>query len=155
VGGGFTELGSYPLLPIVKLLGHNYRELSFIKFDGANGVDIYAKAQFKFDGAIAAAKTGIGVKSEGQLLISGTSGYILVRSPWWLTKGFEVCYENANDTERFSAPFPGYGTRFEVADFIRNISEPEMRNYKLSRGDSIALAGIMEEFLRERYEQKL
>lgn len=150
VGGSFTELASYPLLPIVKLLGQEYNHISFRKFDNKDGVDIYAKAYFQFDNAIATVKTGIGVKSEGQLLISGTKGYILVKSPWWLIKTFEVCYENPNDNESFSAPFPGFGMRFEVADFIRNINEPDMRNYKLSRGDSVAMAEIMERFLRER-----
>jgi glycerol-3-phosphate cytidylyltransferase len=149
VGGSFTELASYPLLPIVKLLGHDYKQLTFERFDDEDGVDIYAKARFRFDHAIATVKTGIGVKSEGQLLISGAAGYILVKSPWWLIKGFDVCYENPDDNESFSAPFPGYGMRFEVADFIRNINEPDMRNYKLSRGDSIAMAAILEAFLRE------
>lgn len=150
VGGSFTELGSYPILPIVKLLGSDYRQVTFEKFEDENGVDIYAKAHFRFDDAIATVKTGIGVKSEGQLLISGTLGYILVKSPWWLTKEFEVCYEDSADNESFSAPFPGYGMRFEVADFIRNINQSDMRNYKLSRGDSIAMAGVMEKFLLER-----
>ncbi len=150
VGGSFTELASYPLLPIIKLLGNDYKQLSFEKFDGKNGVDIYAKAHFQFDHAIATAKTGIGVKSEGQLLITGTLGYILVKSPWWLIKGFEVCYENPNDNESFFAPFPGYGMRFEIADFIKNIGEPDMRNYKLTCADSIAMAAVIEKFLCER-----
>lgn len=151
VGGSFTELASYPLLPIFKLLGYDYKQLSFETFDGKNGVDIYAKAHFRFADAIATAKTGIGVKSEGQLLISGTLGYILIKSPWWLIKGFEVCYENPADNESFSAHFPGYGMRFEVADFVRNINEPNMRNYKLTRGDSIAMAEVIEKFLLERF----
>ncbi|MDR3299582.1 MAG: Gfo/Idh/MocA family oxidoreductase [Candidatus Accumulibacter sp.] len=150
VGGSFTELASYPLLPIIKLLGSDYNNLEFKYFNDDNGVDIYAKAYFKYKDAMAAAKTGIGVKSEGQLLVSGTKGYILIKSPWWLIGGFEVCYENPELNEIVSAPFPGFGMRFEVADFTRNISEPEMRNYKLSSGDSIALAEIIEEFLRKR-----
>lgn len=96
-GGAFTELASYSLLPIVKLLGTNYNELHFDFIKNKNGIDTYSKAYFKYDCSIATAKTGIGVKSEGQLLISGTNGYILVKSPWWLMKGFEVCYENPND----------------------------------------------------------
>jgi len=147
VGGSFTELASYPLLPIIKLLGQDYKELSFERFNDENGIDIYAKAYLKYENAIATAKTGIGVKSERQLLISGTNGYILVKSPWWLLREFEVCYENPNDNETYSVPFPGYGMRFEVADFVRNINEPDMRNYKLSRGNSVALAGVMERFL--------
>lgn len=150
VGGSFTESASNSLLPIIKLLGKDYTSLHFDYFTNDNNVDVYAKAYFKYNGAIATAKTGIGVKSEGQLLISGTKGYILVKSPWWLTKAFEVCYENPDDNEHFSAPFPGYGMRFELADFIGNIRKPGLRNYKLSRNDSIALANIMESFLQMR-----
>ncbi|MDL2217828.1 Gfo/Idh/MocA family oxidoreductase [Christensenellaceae bacterium OttesenSCG-928-M15] len=150
VGGSFTELASYPLLPIIKLLGQQYDELYFDELNTNHGVDIYAKAYLKYGSALATAKTGIGVKSEGQLLISGTKGYILVKSPWWLIKNFDVCYEDINENESFSAPFPGFGMRFEIADFIKNINEPEMRNYKLSRGDSTCIAGIMEKFMERR-----
>lgn len=150
VGGSFTELASYTLLPIVKLLGTKYDDLRFKSFRDENNVDIYTKAYFTYDDAIATAKTGIGVKSEGQLLISGTSGYVLVRSPWWLFKTYEVCYERSSNNESFSFPFPGYGMRFEAADFVRNINEPDMRNYKLSKKESIAMAAIMEKFLKSR-----
>ncbi|MDR1914109.1 MAG: Gfo/Idh/MocA family oxidoreductase [Clostridiales bacterium] len=155
IGGSFTELGSYALLPIIKLLGVDYSELRFDRFYSKNSVDAYAKSYLKYNEAIASAKTGIGVKSEGQLLISGSKGYILVKSPWWLIKSFEVCYENPNDNESFSASFPGYGMRFEIADFVRNINNPGMRDYKLSPEDSIAIAGIMEKFLDEGFQEPI
>jgi len=150
VGGSFTELASYSLLPIIKLLGSEFNDVRFEILKNKDGVDIYAKAYFDYDDVVATAKTGIGVKSEGQLIVSGTKGYILVKSPWWLTKAFEVCYENPENNESFSAPFPGYGMRFEIADFVKNINEPNMRNFKLTRGNSAALARIMERFLEER-----
>jgi len=155
VGGSFTELASYSLLPIIKLLGTEYQNLNFEFFKNKDGVDVYAKAFFNYGEAIACAKTGLGVKSEGQLIVSGTKGYILVKSPWWLTKAFEVCYENPENNESFSAPFPGFGMRFEVSDFVKNINEPNMRNFKLTRGNSIAMAGIMERFLEGRKEFNL
>jgi glycerol-3-phosphate cytidylyltransferase len=148
VGGSFTELASYALLPVVKLFGRDYREIRFESFAAESGCDIYTKAQLRYDKSIATVKTGIGVKSEGQLLISGTKGYILVKSPWWLLKSFEVCYEIPEENESFSAPFPGFGLRFELADFVRNISDPAGRNFKFSKGDSICVAGILEKFLR-------
>jgi len=148
VGGSFTELASHSLLPIVKLLGYDYNELDFDCYNAKNGCDIYTKARFKYNNAIATAKTGLGIKSEGQLLISGTRGYILVKSPWWILKSFEVCYENPQDNETFSAPFPGYGLRYELADFIRNISDPTHQNYKFSQEDSIFMATVMEKFLK-------
>ena len=148
VGGSFTELASYSLLPIAKILGHDYIDLEFNSFKSPNGTDTYTKALFKYKDAIATAKTGIGVKSEGQLLISGTNGYILVKSPWWLIKSFEVCYENPDDNETFSAPFPGYGLRFELADFVRNITDPTHQNYKFSKEDSIFMSGVIEAFMK-------
>ena len=147
VGGSFTELASYSLLPVAKLLGHDYNELEFDSYTAPNGCDIYTKARFRYAHGIATAKTGIGVKSEGQLLISGTKGYILVKSPWWLLKSFEVCYEIPEDNETFSAPFPGFGLRFELADFVRNITEPSHQNFKFSRQDSIFMSRVIGNFL--------
>ena len=149
VGGSFTELASYSLLPIAKLLGHDCKEIEFESFPAPNGRDLYAKARFKYENAVATAKTGIGVKSEGQLLISGTNGYILVKSPWWLLKSFEVCYENPEENESFSAPFPGFGLRFELADFVRNITDPTHQNFKFSKGDSIFMSRVIEKFLKQ------
>ena len=150
VGGSFTELASYPLLPIIKLMGCDYNEIEFDYFTNEAGIDTYAKARFRYDKGIATAKTGIGVKSEGQLLISGERGYIIVQSPWWLLKSFEVCYENPADNETFSAPFLGYGLRYELADFAMRIAEPSWNNFKMKPDESIAMARIMECFLNKR-----
>ena len=151
-GGSFTELGTYPLLPIIKLLGANYKALNFASFNDNNGLDTYTKAYFTYENAVATAKTGIGVKSEGQLLISGTQGYILVASPWWLTKSFEVCFENPGDNEHFSAQFTGYGLRYEIADFVRCVTDGRYVSHKFTPADSIAMAGVVERFLAERKE---
>lgn len=148
--GSFTELGSTTLMPIVKLLGRAYDDIRFTFFTDSHNVDLYTKAYFQYPCAIATSKTGIDVKSEGQLLISGAKGYILVKSPWWLTKTFEVCYEDPSENEHFSAPFLGYGTRYVLADFVRNIRMPDRSVYALSSKDSIALAGIMEKFLEAK-----
>lgn len=150
VGGSFTELASYSMLPVIKILGTEYRELHFEFFNDKNGIDIYAKAHFKYDGAVACAKTGIGVKSEGQLLISGSEGYILAKSPWWLIRTFEICRENTNENETFSVPFAGFGLRYEIADFVRNISAPHAKSCMLTRSESIAMAGVIERFLKAR-----
>jgi hypothetical protein len=66
----------------------------------------------------------------------------------WLLKSFEVCYEHPEENETFSAPFPGFGLRFELADFVRNITSPTHQNYKFSQEDSIFMGGVMERFLR-------
>ncbi len=149
-GGSFTELATYPLLPIIKLLGHDYTDLRFESILSEQGLDLYSKAFFTYPGGMATAKCGLGVKSEGQLLISGTDGYILVESPWWLTQSFEICYENRRNNERHFAKWDGFGLRYEIAEFARAVKNGQTDSFKLSAEDSIAMAGVMEQFLARR-----
>lgn len=149
-GGSFTELATYPLLPIVKLLGPNYSTLHFESLVDKQGLDLYTKAFFTYPKAMATAKVGLGVKSEGELIISGTEGYILVESPWWLTQSFELRYEDFKMNEKRFAKWDGYGLRYELADFVRAVQGGNTDSYKLCAEDSIAMAGMMELFLAQR-----
>ena len=150
-GGSFSELASYPLLAVIKLLGKEYQELKFESFNGSSGVDIYTKAFFKYKDSLATVKVGLGVKSEGQLIISGTDGYIIVDAPWWKTQSFEVRYEDINRNEKFFVKFRGEGLRYEVNEFAAMINNIDDRKvFKLTAGESIAIAGIMEKFFNER-----
>lgn len=153
-GGSFTELGSYCLLPILKLLGQDYKELRFETIQDQNGIDLYTKAHLRYSHGLATATCGLGVKSEGKLLISGTSGYIVVEPPWWKTSYFEVHHENPNDVERFSERFLGDGLRYEICDMLSMINGDTRKDFKLTRGDSETMAGIMEHFLKMREEDE-
>lgn len=149
-GGSFTELGSYTILPIIKILGKNYQELEFKSHRAANGLDIYTKAYFTYENALAAAKNGLGVKSEGQLIISGTRGYIIVDAPWWKTTSFEVRYEDSSLNEKYFSKFLKDGLRYEIGDFVSSINGFGEKHFKLTKGESIAMAGVMEKFLETR-----
>ena len=96
---------------------------------------------------MATSKSGVGVKSEGQLVIAGTKGYVLAPSPWWLTKYFEVRYEDPGKIDRYEVPFYGDGLRYEVKDFAVQINSGEPDNRKFGAKESIALAGVMERFM--------
>lgn len=146
-GGSFTELGSYVMLPIVKLLGNQYEDLRFDSIRGENGLDLFTKAYFKYPGGMGTATCGLGVKSEGRLVISGTLGYIVVEAPWWKTTYFEVHHEDPKDVEKYSERFMGDGLRYEISDFLSMINGSNKSEFKLTRGDSAALAGGMERFL--------
>lgn len=153
-GGAFLEFGSYTLLPIFKLLGCNYDSMQFESIPAENGVDLYTKIYFRYKNSLALSKTGIGVKSEGQLVIAGTKGYILAESPWWLTKSFVVRFEDPNKIERYSPKFLGDGLRYEIADFISKINGNEKMSHCLTQEESIAMAGVVEKFMEERRKNK-
>ncbi|GFI50163.1 glycerol-3-phosphate cytidylyltransferase [Lachnospiraceae bacterium] len=148
-GGSMTELGSYVILPVIKLFGKGYEEILFHSINGENALDLFTKISFKYPNGIATATCGLGVKSEGRLLISGTKGYIVAEAPWWKTSYFEVHYENLDSVEKFSDGFLGEGLRYEISDFLSTINGSSKSEFKLTRGESIAVAEIMEMFLKQ------
>lgn len=149
-GGGFTEFGSHTLLPILKLMGTDYEEVRFDSILAENGIDLYTKASFRYKNGFALSKSGVGVKSEGHLVVAGTKGYILAKSPWWLTQSFEVRYEDPNKVDKYFTKFLGQGLRYEISDFAYMISGHEGRSYKFTEEESIAMAGVMEKFMEQR-----
>lgn len=149
-GGSFTELASYCLLPILKIYGHDYESIHFETVCDECGIDIYTKAYLRYPNGLATVKCGLGVKSEGKLLISGTRGYITAEAPWWKTNYFEVCREDPNDVERFSERFLGDGLRYEISDLLSLINGDRKKDFKLTRGDSVVMAEIMEAFLKSQ-----
>ena len=154
-GGSFTEFGSYVLLPIFRLLGTGYQSFSSQSILAPNGVDNYTRLNFQYENAIAAAKTGLGVKTEGQLVISGTKGYILCESPWWLTRTFEVRYEDPNKREVYQYPYENSGLQYELETFIRRIQEKNaILEGGISQEESVAMAGVMEVFLEKSQKER-
>ena len=152
-GGSFTELGSYTILPVLKILGKDFKELEFKSHWAANGLDIYTKAYFTYENALATSKNGLGVKSEGQLIISGTRGYIIVEAPWWKTTSFEVRYEDRSQNEKYFSKFFKDGLRYEIGDFVSGINGFGDKHFKLTKGESITMAGIMEKFMETRHAE--
>lgn len=99
-GGSMYELGSYPLLPIIKLMGTHYENLNIYSRIN-NGVDMYTRGVFRYTHSTCSFKVGLGVKTEGNLVISGTKGYAYVPAPWWKTDYFEFRYEDQNKNKSF------------------------------------------------------
>ena len=151
-GGSFTELGSYCLLPMLRLFGTQYRDIRFEVINGENGLDLFTKASLAFPQGIATATCGLGVKSEGRLLVAGTKGYIVAEAPWWKTTRFEVHFENAQRIDRYEEPFSGDGLLYEIEAFRERITTAGPSGVSgggLSAEESTAMAEIMERFLEE------
>lgn len=153
-GGSLTELGSYAMLPILKLFGEDYEDIHFDVIRGENGLDLFTKVSLRYPNGIGTATCGLGVKSEGRLLISGTKGYLIAEAPWWKTSYFEVHFENPLEVEKYSERFLGDGLRYEISDFLSMINGRKSSEFKLTRSESVALADIMERFLRAEKREK-
>lgn len=144
-GGAMTEHAPLTLMAIIKLLGIDWNDISFhTKIE--NGVDIYTKGVVNYSHATSSFTLGIGVKTEGNLVISGTKGYIYVPAPWWLTDYFEVRYEDQTKNKKYFYSYDGEGLRYEIQEFLSMIVNNRRSCYKLRRRESVAIADIIEKY---------
>ena len=138
------ESACLPLVPIVKLLGTDYRDVTFYSKMG-DGVDIFTKAIFRYDKAVASFQMGLGAKLEGSMVISGTKGYAYVPAPWWRTDYFEIRYEDQNLNKKYFYPFDGEGLRYEIKHFVSSILQGTFQ--KLSRQELLMMTKVQERYL--------
>lgn len=146
-GGSFTELGSYVMLPAVKLFGTEYQNLRFDSIFNDAGIDLFTRSAMTFDRGMATLTCGLGVKSEGRLLISGTLGYLIAEAPWWLTDHFEAHFEDASIIKSYENEFLGDGLRYEIKDFLHAVQTGDPGYSGLTGEESVTMASIMETFL--------
>jgi glycerol-3-phosphate cytidylyltransferase len=144
-GGSFYEMGSYPLLPIIRLMGTQFVNVSFFS-KMQNGVDIYTQGVIQYPNGVCSFKLGLGVKTEGNLVISGTKGYAYVPSPWWLTDYYEFRFEDQNQNKKFFYKWDGAGLRYEIQEFVSCIFNHRLSTSRLRRRETIAMADIMQLF---------
>lgn len=145
-GGSMNENACFPLLPIFKFLGTDFKNINFYS-KMKNGVDIFTKAVFRYDHAVASFQVGLGVKSEGNLVISGTKGYAYVPAPWWRTDYFEIRFEDQNQNKKYFYPFAGEGLRYEIKEFASAILQGSYP--KLTRDEILKMAEVQEQYLQE------
>lgn len=144
----FTGWGSIALLPILKILGTNYKKLDYFTLDSQDMKDIYTKVNIEYGDALATLNVGIGVKSEGDLRISGTNGYIYVPSPWWKSEYFEVRFEDPKDNKPHYYNNEGEGLRMELVHFVRCANNKE-DNFYVEKEISIEIVKVMEGFIKK------
>ena len=144
-GGAMTEHAPLTLMAIIKLLGIEWKDLSF-HTKRQNGVDIYTKGVINYPHATSSFTLGIGVKTEGNLVISGIKGYVYVPTPWWLTSYFEVRYEDQTKNRKYFYSYDGEGLRYEIQEFLSMIVNDRRSSYKLRRRESVAIADIIGRF---------
>lgn len=144
-GGSIESLGAYPLLAIFKLLGHDYKDLSFI-IHKENGIDTMTRMNLVYEDAMASALVAINAKAEGDLVISGTKGYVYVPAPWWKTEYYELRYEDINMNTKHFYKFNGEGLRYEIVRFIRNIKENTSFDILLNDSDLLEESKVITKF---------
>lgn len=140
--------GPTAMLPIFQLLGTDYKSKQITSHLIAEQFDTFSKIAFVFPSAVASLKVGKGVKSEGELVISGTKGYVYVPAPWWKTDYFEVRYENPANNKRYFYQLDGEGIRYEIVSFLKCLKAGAIMSY-VKTDVSENFVRIIEDFYNE------
>ena len=135
------------LLPIFQIFGVDYKNknINSLLLENKSNFDLFTKIDFVYENAVASIKVANNVKSEGELIISGSDGYAYVPAPWWKTDYFELRFENLEDNQKYFYQLDGEGIRYELVAFAKSIELGKNNSYvdfEVSR----AICKIMEAF---------
>lgn len=146
--------GPTALLPVFHILGTDYKNTIIASFylDKDYHFDAFTKIDFIYDSAVASIKVGRGVKSEGELIVSGTKGYIYVPAPWWKTDYFEVRYEDQSQNKRYFYQLDGEGIRYELVAFMKAIKSGILPDY-ISKRVACQITKVIEDYYKGKVEE--
>lgn len=145
--------GPTGLLPIFQILGTDYKKKSIISQINPESTqsqfDLFTKIDFIYPHSTASMKVARGVKSEGELVISGTKGYVYVPAPWWKTDYFELRFENPANNKRYFYQLDGEGIRYELVAFSHSVQK-QKDDYTISKKVTNAISSIMDDYYSGR-----
>ena len=143
--------GPNAMLPIFQLLGTKYSQKCITSHieDESIMYDSFTKIAFVYPHAVASIKVGKGVKTEGELVISGTTGYIYVPAPWWKTDYFEIRREDPAQNKRYFYQLDGEGIRYELVLFLKAIQDGKNYSYIDDRV-SKAFVEVIEDYYNKK-----
>ena len=145
--GSLSAWGPNAMLPVFQILGTDYRskQIQSLIVDKERHYDAFTKISFVYSHAVASIKVGKGVKTEGELVVSGTMGYVYVPAPWWKTDYFEIRREDPTQNKRYFYQLDGEGIRYEIVSFLKAIRKGNVLTY-ISEPISQAIVREMEDF---------
>lgn len=146
--GALLGWGPIACLPIFDLLGTNYRFVRAASRVDRSCCDTYTNFDFVFDSACASFEVGYGAKTEGELVIAGTKGYVVVPSPWWKPDYFEIRFEDFSENKKFFFQLNGEGIRHEILEFIQVIEGDRRPNLIISPEHTAAFCELIDCYRR-------
>lgn len=144
--GALYDWGTLGLLPIFQLLGNGYEKKEIISRFDEEHIDNFTEILFKYPNAVATIRCGNAVKSEGELIISGTEGYLYVPAPWWKTDYFEIRYEHPENNKRYFYQLTGEGIRNELVEFTKCIAVKDYHSFNIEPNIVKYFSSIAEAF---------
>lgn len=138
------------LLPIIKIYEAECLDSQLINFQ-KDDFSYFTRGLLRYQNATASIKVGIGMKVEGEMIITGTKGYLYVPAPWWRTEYFEVRSEDLRNVKKYFYNYEGHGLRYMIYNFLHVLDNPNHTDFKHTRQEVLRATAIMDKFHRGQY----
>ncbi len=143
--GSMYDWGTTALLPIIKIYESVCEDCDLINFQ-KDDFSYFTRGFLRYANATASVRVGKGMKVEGELIITGTKGYLYVPAPWWRTEYFEVRSEDLRNVRKFFYNYEGDGFRYMIHSFLETIDAPERGSFRHTRQEILRTTALLEKF---------
>lgn len=141
----FYELAGMAIVPMLKVLGHDYEEMRH-RLIYENGSIEFAAMYFDYGHSRAKISVGNKIRVENQIEIIGTKGTIRMNNNWWKADYFRL--ERTDGTGQvFNMNFEGNGFRFLLSNMLDMINNDVTETQFFSGKDSIKVTEILENLI--------
>jgi predicted dehydrogenase len=141
-GGGIMGIGPYEAFLALDWLGPLKRVQTMGRV-GTAGVDMLALFQTEHEHGMAQMHTGLDLLSQGDALLSGPRGYVLLHANWWNPQRATIYYLDGRAIE-LVAPFTAGGFNYETEHFCTLIREGQRESPVISHALSLGMARMLE-----------
>jgi predicted dehydrogenase len=142
-GGGIMGIGPYEAFLALDWLGPLKRVQTMGRLSPA-GIDNFAIFQSEHEHGMAQLHTGIDLSSQGDALLCGARGYVLMHANWWNPTHATVHYLDGRIVE-LEVPYTGSGFNYETTHFCDLIREGLRESPIISHQLSHGMARLLEE----------
>ena len=148
--GSFYDWAPTALLPIIKTFETECKDCQLINFENEK-FSYFTRGLLRYPNATAAIRLGKGMKVEGELIITGTKGYLYVPAPWWKPEYFEIRSEDLRNVKKYFYSYEGDGLRYMIYSFLHAINDPE-RGLLHTRAEVLRATKLIEKFEKGKYK---
>ncbi len=146
--GSLYDWGSAALLPIIKVYEAECESCDLTSFRKED-FSYFTRGFLRYPNATASIRVGKGMKVEGELVITGTKGYLYVPAPWWRTEYFEIRSEDLRNVKKYYYSYEGDGFRYMIYSFLHSINDPERCSIQHTRQEVLRATSVLERFHKD------
>jgi predicted dehydrogenase len=147
--GSLYDWSSTALMPIIKIHENQCEECQLTSFEKED-FSYFTRGFLRYPTGTASIRVGRGMKVEGELIITGTKGYLYVPAPWWRPEYFEIRYEDLRNVKKYFYSYDGEGLRYMIYSFLHAINGTE-RSIQHTRQEVLRATAVVEQFHRGDY----